>query len=589
MLDNCEHLLAAVASLSDTLLRALPQVRLLATSREALTISGETIYRVPSLSLPDPKETQTPESLSQFEAVQLFIDRALAVAPAFTITNANAPALAAICHRLDGIPLALELAAARCRAMTLEQISARLDNRFHLLTGGSRAALPRQQTLRALIDWSFSLLTESEQMLFCRLSVFIGGWTLEAAEAICADADESAAEPAQNPQPGIQNWEVLDLLTLLADKSLVVYAEQHGAARYRLLESVRQYAGDRQAERDGGAALRDCHRDYYLTMARRTFPQGKDAPTNLAVLEAEHDNLRAALSASFDSPDSVEQMLASLHSIGTFRRIRGYYSEGRDSLQAALAAAGKGRTAARASALVAALFINMALGNFDEARRQSEESVEIQRALAEPLKLANALMNHGNLLIEMSDFPAGRQALEEGLALHLAQGGSGMGFYGNLGNALIYLGEHEAAETMLTREIALNQQAGIKEWEAAAVYNLGRVALARADYEVARAYFTDSLEICRDLDFRMGLLFAILGLSMLAATQRQNERAARLLGAHDALNERLGSCLPPVDQPDYDRHSAALRVALGEEAFTAAYEVGRALDWQEAVALANSR
>ena len=172
VLDNCEHCLSAVAALADALIRALPQIRLLSTSREPLNITGETVYRVPSLSLPDPQQTQTPESLSQYEAVQLFIDRALSVAPNFAVTNANAPALAAICHRLDGIPLALELAAARSRSMPLEQIAARLDNRFQLLTGGSRASLPRQQTLRALIDWSFSLLTESEQELLRRLSIF---------------------------------------------------------------------------------------------------------------------------------------------------------------------------------------------------------------------------------------------------------------------------------------------------------------------------------------------------------------------------------------------------------------------------------
>ena len=598
VLDNCEHCLPAVAALAAALLRVLPQIRLLATSREPMNITGETVYRVPSLSLPDPQQTQTPESLSQFEAVRLFIDRALAVSPNFTVTNANAPALAAICHRLDGIPLALELAAARSRSMPLEQIAARLDNRFQLLTGGSRAALPRQQTLRALIDWSFSLLTESEQEILCRLSVFSGGWTLEAAEAICAgegyqasgakdaaDANQNPKSETQNSPTPLEDWEILDLLTSLADKSLVVYAERDGAARYRLLETVKQYAGDRLAER-GGGILRECHRDYYLTLTQRAQPQGQNALRDLAILEAEHDNIRAALAASFHDPESVEQMLESMRPLGSFRRIRGYYSEARDSLQAALAAPGKGQTEARASALIAALFINMALGNYEEARRQVEEGVAIYRGLTAPLKLANALMSYGNLLIETGDFTAGRQALEEGLALAQAQGASGMGFYGNIGMALLYVGEYDQAGQIFAKEVALNQQAGMKEWEAAGLYNLGRVALARADCEEADSYFRTSLNICCEMDYRPGLLYDLFGFSLLAAAQNRAERASRLLGAHDALRERLGSRLFPAEQPDYDRQIAALPAALGMEAFTAAYKAGHLLDWPQAIALA---
>ena len=401
VLDNCEHLLAAVARVVHTLLNALPHLRILATSREALTITGETIYRVPSLSLPDPKDTATPESLAHCEAAQLFRARAASTTPAFMVTNANAPAIAAICQRLDGIPLALELAAARSRSLPLEQISARLNNRFQLLIGGNRAALPRQQTLRALIDWSFDLLTGAEQELLCRLSVFSGGWTLEAAEAVCG-------------HDGLQVREILDLLTSLVDKSLVVYAEWEGAARYRLLETVRQYAGDRWAERGSDPSARIRHRNYYLALAKQSFPQGKDAPQHLALLETEHDNLRAAFAAAFGDPASVEQMLESLGPISTFRRIRGYYSEARDSLQAALAAEGKGRTAARAAALSSAVLVNMALGNYDEARRQSEESVAIQREQDEPLNLADVLMSHGNLLVEMCHFTEGRRLLKRG-------------------------------------------------------------------------------------------------------------------------------------------------------------------------------
>ena len=189
VLDNCEHVLDAAANLCDAILRACPNVRIIASSREGLNVSGETTYRIPPLSLPDPKQTATPESLSQYEAVRLFIERAQAAQPSFSVTNANAPAVAQICHRLDGIPYAIELAAAKVRALSVEQISARMDDRFRLLTGGSRTALPRQQTLRAMIDWSYDLLSPEEQTLLRRLSVFAGGWTLEAAEAVCADPE----------------------------------------------------------------------------------------------------------------------------------------------------------------------------------------------------------------------------------------------------------------------------------------------------------------------------------------------------------------------------------------------------------------
>ena len=336
----------------------------------------------------------------------------------------------------------------------------------------------------------------------------------------------------------------------------------------------------------GGSLLRECHRDYYLALTRRAQPQGQNALRDLALLESEHDNIRAALNASFDDPDSVEQMLESMRSLGAFRRIRGYYTEARDSLQAALAAPGKGQTAARASALIAALFINMAMGNYEEARRQIEESVAIQRGLNEPQKLFNALMSYGNLLVETGDFTAGQRVLEEGLALSLAQGDSGMGFYGNIGIALLYAGEYEQAEPLLAREVALNRQAGIKEWEAAALYNISRVALARADCDAAHSHLMISLNICCELDYRPGLLYDFFGFSLLAAAQHQVERAFRLLGAHDALRERLGSPLFPAEQPEYDRQIAALRASSGKEEFKAAYESGRLLDWTQAIALA---
>ena len=260
LLDNCEHVLDASAKLADAVIRNCPDVKILATSREGLGIAGESTYRVPSLSLPDPKQAQTAESLSHFEAVQLFIERALQTQPTFAVTNANAPALASIRFRLDGIPLAIELAAARARSLSVEDINTKLDQRSRLLTGGSRTALPRQQTLRSLIDWSYDLLSPAEKALLCRLSVFAGGWMLESAEAVCAGDD-------------VEDWEILDFLTSLCDKSLAVAEPSGTTTRCRLLETVRQFARDRLLESGDGEAFRDKHLTFFLALAEGTEPR----------------------------------------------------------------------------------------------------------------------------------------------------------------------------------------------------------------------------------------------------------------------------------------------------------------------------
>ena len=262
VLDNCEHVVGAAAELVDALLRNCPGVRILATSREPLGSAGETTWRVPSLAVPPHSAVGELdlEHLTQYETVQLFVDRALAALPGFVVTGQNAAALAEICRRLDGIPLAIELAAARVRAFSVEQIAARLDDRFRLLTAGQRTAMPRQQTLRATVDWSYTLLSDPERALLRRLSVFAGGWTFEAAEAVAAG-------------DGIHTYAVLDLLPQLVDKSLVIAEEQRGAVRYRLLETIRQYARDRLQESGEAERTRDRHLTYFLQLAEEAEPK----------------------------------------------------------------------------------------------------------------------------------------------------------------------------------------------------------------------------------------------------------------------------------------------------------------------------
>ncbi len=328
VLDNCEHLIAACAQLVETLLRSCADLRILTTSREAFTIPGETIWPVPSLGVPDAYHLPPREGLVKYEAVHLFIERAVSVLPTFRLTQENASALAQVCRRLDGLPLAIELAAARVKVLSVEQIAARLDDSYRLLAGGSRTALPRQQTLQATIDWSHHLLSEKERILFRRLSVFMGGFTLEAAEAVCAGN-------------GIEQDEVLDLLSHLIDKSLVAVAQRSGEARYRLLETIRQYGQDKLQEFGEAANLRRNHCDWYVGLSERAESEilGARQGSWFDRLEVEHDNLRAALGWSLEQKEA-ETAARMGAAIWRFWLLRGYMSEGRRWLERALAGRG---------------------------------------------------------------------------------------------------------------------------------------------------------------------------------------------------------------------------------------------------------
>src|SRR3990172_6834379 len=288
ILDNCEHLVDACAQMTDRLLHVSSHTRIFASSREALGIAGEVTYQVPSLGLPDLGHLPSVESLSQYEAVKLFIDRATAAVSTFAVTNDNATALAQICHRLDGIPLAIELAAAKIRVLSLEQIAKRLDDRFRLLTGGSRTALERHQTLRAAIHWSYNLLSGQEKTLFRRLAVFVGGWTLEAAESVCDDATSSGV---------VRSEDVLDLLEQLINKSLVITEEMGHESRYRMLETMRQYAHEKLVDAGERETLRDRHLEYFLQFAESAAPHliRPEQLEWLGQLDADYENLRLAL------------------------------------------------------------------------------------------------------------------------------------------------------------------------------------------------------------------------------------------------------------------------------------------------------
>ena len=326
ILDNCEHLIEDCARLAERLIQSCPKLHVLASSREALGIAGEHPYRVPSLPFPDPKHLSSLEEIEKCESVQLFIERIRTFAPSFALTEKNAPAVAQICSHLDGIPLALELAAARVKVMSVEQMASRLGDIFNLLTSGNRTALPRQQTLRALIEWSYDLLSDSEKNLFRKLAAFSGGWSLEAAESICSVG-----------QDGILPHDVLDDLARLVDKSLVVKDEHDGEARFHMLETIRQYAEFKMFASEEVEEVKNRHRDWFMQLAEEAEPQLRTAEqvTWLNQLELEHDNLRAALNWSIEQKH-IEQALRIPSALTYFWEIHGHEAEGRNWLKQAL-------------------------------------------------------------------------------------------------------------------------------------------------------------------------------------------------------------------------------------------------------------
>ena len=366
ILDNCEHLLDACAQLTDILLKRCPSLKILVTSREALGILGAAIYHVPSLELPDIQ--QIVEKIRDYESVRLFEERAQLIRTDFTLTIDNAPAVAKICSRLDGIPLAIELAAARVNTFSAEQIAVRLQENLSFLTTGNRTALPRHQTLQAAIDWSYDLLSSAEQTLFRRLSVFVNGWTLEAVESICSDAD-------------IRSDAILDLLTQLINKSLVLAQEEHGVTRYRMLETVRQYSNEKLIEAGEREVLRDRHLEYFLNLAETAEPHliRPEQIEWLPVLDADYENLRLAFEGAL-SKRSAESSLRLCAALGWFWEIRCYWLEGLDWVTRALAKPAddtNNEKMIRVRALHTRVILEQPFGHIEQMQISAQESLAL--------------------------------------------------------------------------------------------------------------------------------------------------------------------------------------------------------------------
>jgi predicted ATPase/DNA-binding XRE family transcriptional regulator len=555
ILDNCEHLLDACARLADDVLHASRDSRVLATSREALGITGESSYRVPSLECPSPERANqlTSEQLEHFPAVQLFTERATQAVWTFTVTNANAAVISQICDRLDGIPLAIELAAARVRSFSLEEIAARLDDRLSLLTGGGRTALPRQQTLRATLDWSHALLSETERLLFRRLSAFTGGWTLEEAEQICAGN-------------GIQSSEVSGVLTHLVGKSLVTLGDHAGGSRYRMLETIRQFARERLLEANESELLRDQHLHFFVKLAEDSQPVFETARRVewLPRLEIEHDNLRAALEWACQRDLETACWLAGI--LERFWFFADHLSEARTWYDRVLDPGEQPTDLKRGLGL--ALFssgcVLLNLGYLDEAGVRLEQSVAAWQQLGEPRWLAFSVAWLAYLLVQRGD-PEGACTIYAKYEPLLRASNEGLlvaWVLGNWGSSRTALRRDDpAGRALLDEALSLARILEDPFCYLLCYSSLGDWAVLQGDYAAALQYYLDSLEWRRQLGTRW---IIASGLWQVANTMRLQ---ADYLRAEPVYAEALALSRALADQRSeahISQELAAVALHLGD-------------------------
>jgi non-specific serine/threonine protein kinase len=614
ILDNCEHVLGACADLVDTLLRETARTSIVATSRESLRAAAERTYALDVLTLPDP--TADAARIERSDAVQLFVDRARQHRPRFDLGGSRARAVATLCIRLDGLPLALELAAARVAVIPVEEIVRLLDQRFRLLTRGNGNEVPRQQTLRAMIDWSYDLLDEAEKHLFARLSVFAGGWTVAAAEAVCA------GEP-------IGRDDVVYLLIALIEKSLVVVDES--GDRYRMLETVREYARDKLNASGNGEAISEQHRDFFLKLAEEADPEllGPKQAEWLARLDDEHDNMRAALARSVLATGNAEGLRLCL-ALQRFWLTRGHLVEGVDWCSRVLAKSDPAeQTPELAKVINVAGKLAYYQSDYSRARTHYEKSLAIWRHLGDRRGIGNALNNLGIMVREQGDLSGARALSEESLAI-LREQGDRRGMIGPLFNlgmvahdqgdlesaqtrsvealaiaralgdrsvvamVLGYLGQvmnaqgkRVAARTHLEDSLAILRDLGEQTGTATSLGTLGNMSLDEGDYPEAASYFSESLKIRHALGYLRGVATSLEGLASVIAGQGAALPAARILAAAERLREDVGSPPPPNERPGFDRRIAALQAAIGDEgAFARAWAEGRAMLLEQAIDLA---
>jgi predicted ATPase/DNA-binding CsgD family transcriptional regulator len=622
ILDNCEHLIEAVARLVNELLDSCPRVCILATSREALGVEGEIRWLVPPLSVPELEPTRpSSEELEAFESVRLFVERARGRDPSFTLGPHNAVAVAEVCRRLEGIPLAIELAAARVGTLSIEQISERLEGSLELLTHGGRTAVSRQQTLRGALRWSYDLLSEPERKAFRRLSVFAGGWNLDASEAVASGE-------------GVAQSEVMESLSGLVEKSLVVAKEAvQGSMRYRLLEPIRQYALEKLEESGQAEAAKHAHARYFLALSEEAEPEllGPREAQWYERLEEEHDNIRAVLSWSLEGADP-ESGLRLAGAIWWFWHRHGHLREGIRWLERALARGGGASAKARIKALEGigwlaygqgdlgwmresateglslseeaglggyhrALFLRLLgdaswlEGDYDRVMELAEESLELSREANDLGGMAVSLLQQGTASMWGSgDLGKARAFYEEALANSRELGSASIFRVCLSSLALPYLlqGDLERAAALAEEAAALSREAGDRLLLPLVLTRLGWVALLGGDLERAEALHTESLALSGELGDSWGTLALLEGLACTAGAKGEAQKAARLFGAARALREAIGVGQRAQDSPRVEPYLVGARSRLGEGAWRRAWGEGYAMSMEAAIEYALS-
>lgn len=615
VLDNCEHVIEACAELAMALLQreACANLKILATSREPLNVPGESVWQVPTLAVPI--ALPTPEQLLlTFESVQLFVERAQAANPNFALTEKNLQAVTQLCRRLDGIPLALELAAARVNVLTVPDIVGRLEDRFNLLTQGNRAALPRQQTLRALVDWSYDLLSDEERVVLARLSVFAGKFSLAAAEAIGADARVPLA-----------SW--LDVLTRLVAKSLVLVSPDQDDRRFYFLETIREYAADRLDEIGEAALVRQRHAEWFARLAAEADSQlrGADQLRWLNRLEANQPDLRAALQWLHDratAPDAERALQLASH-LAHFWAIRGYWLESELWLKLTLQAAQRPSSERAWALLELAELIQFQVGDAaslelyeaslalyealqDErgvaiasayflitqerlqAARLFDASLSRAQALQDDWLIASAYLRMGFSALWFDEVEAGAGYLEQGLSFARRAGDRWTigGALTNLGEVARIRREYDRAAAYYGEALTIQRELDDRHDAAVTLQNLGCIASQQGEYAQARALFLDSLHLYQSLGRKRGLCDCLAGFGGLAVEQGQLDRAVRLLAAAQTHVQLLDLQFDPADRADFERDVAVAREQLDPIVFTAAWAAGEALTLEEAIGLA---
>ncbi|HEX9990976.1 MAG TPA: tetratricopeptide repeat protein [Chloroflexia bacterium] len=621
VLDNFEQLVEAAPLLGD-LLSHSPHLKLIVSSREALRIYGEHNFPVHSLSLPGMGETTHPERLLGFGAIDLFVERARAIEPGFALADGNASTVVEICRALEGVPLAIELAAARAWDLSLDEIRAGLENKLALLTGGPRDLPARQQTLRGAVDWSYDLLSAQERALFRRISVFAGGCTLKAIEAVC----------------NVEGQPSLDVATLAAsllNKSLLQRAAGAGDdRRYRMLEVIREYAHERLVESGEAEAAHHSHARYYAAFAEEAEPhlRGLEQAAWSDLIERDHDNLRAALDWSLGESEEGHRAELGLllgGALGRFWEKRGLPGEGRHYLGRLLAQPGRrGHEALRAEALAVAGLLALYQGDFPAARALYVESLQIRREIGDMPAIAGALNDLGVAARAGGDYAYARALYEEslrirrefgdtpGIASSLNSLGTVMLFQGDYAQARLFaqeglrirreldskpgialslhilgdiersLGDFAAAGTLYEESLRLSEELGNKPSVANALHNLAHIAIHEGKPEHATQLFKQALTMYQEWDDKPGIVECLTGMAEVAVSKEQAALAARLFGAAEALAEATRYRLSPPDQIEYQEALAIAQAHLGEALFRESMASGRAMPLEEAIAYA---